>query len=221
MAVDLGFEGLRWLTANGTVVENETSWLHQLDPSQVLVAEALKFWDALRAVGTSAEVGMFAGPVADRPHVQNWSDAGIDMASRLADLLTRSGTMRWAGQQQRYRCDLGLRGELFPVGNASQVWNRQATVTVDMLTRARAASAAAAPGAQHFRNAVQPGAIHPPRRRAAPRRTLHAGDHSSGYHCQAAGIAAPIRVGGRELAELDGALITGLLISPSTPPLFR
>jgi hypothetical protein len=123
-----------------------------------LVAEALKFWDALRAVGTSAEVGMFAGPVADRPHLQNWSDAGIDMASRLVDLLTRSGTMRWAGQQQRYRCDLGLRGELFPVGNASQVWNRQATVTVDMLTRARAASAAAAPGAQHFRNAVQPGA---------------------------------------------------------------
>jgi len=158
MAVDLGFEGRRWLTANGTVVENETSWLHQLDPSQVLVAEALKFWDALRAVGTSAEVGMFAGPVADRPHLQNWSDAGVDMASRLADLLTRSGTMRWAGQQQRYRCDLGLRGELFPVGNASQVWNRQATVTVDMLMRARAASAAAAPGAQHFRNAVQPGA---------------------------------------------------------------
>ena len=29
-AVDLGFEGLRWLRADGTPVDNETSWLHAL-----------------------------------------------------------------------------------------------------------------------------------------------------------------------------------------------
>jgi hypothetical protein len=64
------------------------------------------------------------------------------MASRLADLLTRSGRMRWTGARQRYQCDFGLGGQFFEVGTAAQVWNRQATVTVDALTRARAQAAA-------------------------------------------------------------------------------
>ena len=144
MAVDLGFEGLRWLQSNGTVTENETSWLHRLDPNQVLVPEALKFWDALRTVGTSAEVGAFRGPVGDRPHLQNWNDAGVSMAARLADLLTRSGTMRWSATRGAYSSDLGMGGDLYALGTAAQIWNRQATVTVDMLTRARAAQAARA-----------------------------------------------------------------------------
>lgn len=142
MAVDLGFDGLRWLHENGTVVDNETSWLHRLDPAQrAPVPEALRFWEVLRGAGTSAEVAMFRGPLDDRPHLQNWDDVGVDMATRLADLLTRSGTMRWTGRQQRYQCDLGLGGALFEVGSAAQIWNRQATVTIDMLTRARAAAA--------------------------------------------------------------------------------
>jgi hypothetical protein len=140
MAVDLGFDRLRWLRENGAVVENETSWLHRLDPEQrAPVPEALRFWEALRNVGTSAEVAMFRGPMSDRPHLQNWNDAGVDMAARLADLLTRSGTMRWTGRLQRYQCDLGLGGNFFDVGSAAQIWNRQATITIDMLTRARAA----------------------------------------------------------------------------------
>lgn len=142
MGVDLGFEGLRWLHEDGTIVENETSWLHRLDPRQVLVAEALRFWDALRSAGTSATVGMFHGPIKDRPHLQNWDDAGVDMASRLADLLTRSGSMRWSGRRQRYQCDFGLHADLFDVGTAAQIWNRQATVTIDVLTRAWTAAVA-------------------------------------------------------------------------------
>jgi len=138
MAVDLGFDGLRWLRNNGTLVEDETSWLHKLDPGQSLSAEALKFWEALRSIGTSPEVGLFHGPVGDRPHLQNWNDAGVHMSARLADLLTRSGTMRWSGRSQRYQCNLGMGSELFEVGSAAQIWNRQASVTIEMLTKARA-----------------------------------------------------------------------------------
>ncbi len=138
-AVDLGFQGLRWLRANGVVVENEDWWLHQLDPRQRADGEALIFWNALRNAGT--QVGLHRGPVADRPHLQAWSDAGVDMANRLADLLTRSGRMRWTGQNQRYQCDLGFGGRFFDVGSAAQIWNRQATVTEAMLTQARAQAA--------------------------------------------------------------------------------
>lgn len=147
MAVDLGFEKLRWLKKNGEVVEKETSWFHILNPEQrVIGPEEMCFWQALRTVGTSAEIGLFRGPEADRPHLQNWNDAGVDMAARLADLLTRSGTMRWRGARQAYSCDLGMGGDFFAVGSARQIWARQAPVTIDMLTRARAAQAARTPG---------------------------------------------------------------------------
>jgi hypothetical protein len=146
MAVDLGFRGLHWLRKEGTVVEDETYWLHRLNPNQnVIAAEALRFWEVLRSVGTSAQIGMFRGPVGDRPHLQNWNDVGVDMAARLANLLTRVGTMRWTGAHQRYQCDLGYGGLLFAVGSARQIWNRQAIVTISMITQARAAAAAAHP----------------------------------------------------------------------------
>ncbi|WP_426172928.1 hypothetical protein [Massilia sp. TWR1-2-2] len=135
MAVDLGFAGLRWLNRDGGVIENETSWLHRLDAHRC--DQAMLFWEALRAVGTSGEVGAFRGPVADRPHLQNWDDSGVVMAARLADLLTRSGTMRWSGTRGSYATDLGLGGALIPIGTAAQIWNRQAAVTVEVLTRAR------------------------------------------------------------------------------------
>jgi hypothetical protein len=142
MAVDLGFEKLRWIKKYGEVTENETSWFHILNPNQKVIGpEAMKFWQALRSVGTSGAVGLFRGPEGDRPHLQNWDDAHVDMATRLADLLTRSGAMHWSGAHQAYSCDLGLGGDLYRVGTAQQIWNRQATVTIDMLTRARAAQA--------------------------------------------------------------------------------
>lgn len=144
MAVDLGFEGLRWLRSDGSVIENETSWLHRLEAQSS--AQALVFWNALRTVGTSTEVGMFRGPEADRPHLQNWDDAGVSMAARLADLLTRQGTMRWEGRRGAYSSDLGLGGQMYPVGSAIQIWNSQATVTAEMLDQARAGQAAAAAG---------------------------------------------------------------------------
>ena len=143
-AVDLGFAGLRWLRENGTLVTNEDAWLHQLDPRQTATGEALFFWNALRTTGVQA--GLFRGPESDRPHLQAWSDAGIDMASRLAAHLTSVGTMRWQGRAQRYQCDLGFGGRFFDVGSAAQIWSRQSPVTVEMLTQARAQTGPAAAG---------------------------------------------------------------------------
>ncbi len=156
MAVDLGFAGLRWLRSNGDVVENEDSWLHQLDPQQNLTAEALRFWETLRTVGTSPAVGAFRGPAADRPHLQNWDDANVSMTRRLAVHLTNSGTMNWervGGRPTRYSSDLGFGGAQYDVGSAANIWNNQATVTADMITQGRAAQLAANPpaGAQQPR----------------------------------------------------------------------
>lgn len=136
MAVDLGFADLRWLKSDGAVTENETPWLQILSPNpRTMNAQALLLWEALRAVGTSPAVGAFRGPAVDRPHLQNWSDAGVSMARRLADLLARSGTMRWSVAHSVYSSDLALGGALFPLGTAAHIWNHEAGVTVDMLVR--------------------------------------------------------------------------------------
>ncbi len=145
MAVDLGFKDLRWLRRNGTVVENETSWFHIMDAATDFRGESTKFWDVLRAVGTSQQVGAFRGPVGDRPHLQNWNDAGVSMTSRLPFLLTSAGQMRWSRASGVYTCDLGYGGAYFPVGTASQIWNREATVTAAQIEQGRTAARTARP----------------------------------------------------------------------------
>lgn len=146
MAVDLGFARLRWLRGDGAVTDNENPWLRRLNgETDIISDEAMRFWEAMRTVGTSAEVGAFRGPQADRPHLQNWDDAGVSMSARLAAFLTSHGEMRWRASSSPkksavYACDLGLGGDPISVGTAAQIWNRQATVTVAMLTQARADS---------------------------------------------------------------------------------
>ena len=134
-AVDLGFQGLRWLRPNGTVEEGETSWLHKLDPAQHAAGEALIFWKALRDAGIHE--GLFRGPENDRPHLQAWSDKGIDMADRLARLLSTVGSMKWTGRNQQYSCDFGLGGACYPVGSAVQIWGKNSQVTKAALATAR------------------------------------------------------------------------------------
>ena len=117
------------------------------------------FWDALRAAGI--QCGLFRGPLTDRPHLQAWNDNVIDMATRLADLLTRAGKMKWTGKDQRYQCDLGFGKDFYPVGTAAQIWSSQATVDAATLTKARAAGAAAprtpvAAGTPQARTATPP-----------------------------------------------------------------
>ncbi len=101
------------------------------------------FWEALRTVGTGGALGAFRGPLSDRPHLQNWSDANVSMGVRLAALLLASGSMRWSYVRPVYRSDLGLGGALVDVGRAAQIWNLEATLTLATLSQARAAAASA------------------------------------------------------------------------------
>ncbi len=135
-AVDLGFKDLRWLKCDGTIVEKETSWFHKLDAYKLLSNQSNKFWTVLRDEGTSGAIGLFRGPIADRPHLQAWNDNGIDMAARLADLLTRFGKMRWTGRAQSYKCDLGYGGNYFDAGSAVQIWAGNATLSTANLALA-------------------------------------------------------------------------------------
>lgn len=136
-AADLGFDGLRWLRRDGSLVDDEDAWLRKLDPKEHAVGEAGLFWALLRTHGLA--LGLYRGPMRDHPHLQAWPDAHVDMASRLADLLNRVGKLRWSGHKGHYECDLGLGGKLFKVGSAAQIWNREAAVTVAMVNEARAA----------------------------------------------------------------------------------
>jgi hypothetical protein len=168
-AVDLGFQGFRWLSPDGTVVEDD-SWLNKLHPKSP--GEEMKFWKALQDVGTSPAQGLFRGPDNDQPHLQNGSDLAVDMAASLADLLNRLGTMRWYGHKQHYDCDLGLGGDKYPVRNgvggdcdAAKIWNREA-LTIETLIQALTA---------------QQNRLHPtsPAVRPGPA-TRHAGGHHAG-----------------------------------------
>ena len=163
MATDIGFAGLRWLQANGTVQANEDPWLKYLHAAKA--AEETRFWTALRTVGTSAAVGAFRGPLSDSPHLQNWDDSTVLMTLRLAAHLQASGTMKWsrgvvASGATTYKCDLGLGVAQYDVGTAMQIWDLNATLTAATLTQARAAAAAAA--AAHAPRGTPPPKPQPP-----------------------------------------------------------
>jgi hypothetical protein len=139
-AVDIGFNGLRWLKPDGSIMEKEDWWLHKLEKTHHGAAKALQFWDVMRDVATQGDAGLFRGPVKDRPHVQAWDDKLVDMANRLAHLLTDAGAMKWTGFQQAYKCDFGLGGDLYSVGSAQQIWNLQAHIRKNDLAKARTAA---------------------------------------------------------------------------------
>ncbi|WP_419808899.1 hypothetical protein [Sphingomonas sp.] len=153
-AVDLGFDGWRWLKSDGTVV-TEQPWLNRM--TKLDAAATTPFWDALRTAGTAS--GAFRGPAGDRPHLQNWNDANVSMRTRLAAHLAASGTMQWSAAHGVYSCDLGFGGAKIAVGTAMEVWNHEATVDAAAIARLRAA-APRRPGA--------PGAGGPPGRPGAP-----------------------------------------------------
>lgn len=131
-AVDLGFKGLRWLKPDGTMVQEAGWWLAGMPANNQQA-----FWDKLRSTGIAC--GAFRGPLGDRPHLQNWNDAGVSMVSRLAVLLTRSGSMKWTAAHGVYNCDLGFGGALVPVGTSIQIWEQRATVDAPTIRRLRTA----------------------------------------------------------------------------------
>jgi hypothetical protein len=137
-AVDLGFKNLKWLQPNSVVVQRESSMLKTMDPKLHGAGQAGFFWDMLRDEGKA--IGMYPGPLGDRPHLQDFDDA-INSAARLGVLLSQVGVMTWTGHtvhgHRHYECDLGEGGKMFNVGTSIQIWNRSAPVTTHMLDEAR------------------------------------------------------------------------------------
>ena len=136
-AADVGFKGLRWLRADGSVEPDEAYWLNKLRKTRHGEAKALKFWEAMRDLAINGDAGLHRGPVDDRPHVQAWNDNLVDMADRLADLMNDVGTMQWQGFKQVYKCDFGLGGDYYRVGLAREIWNLAAPVKKQDLAKAR------------------------------------------------------------------------------------
>ena len=188
-------------------------------------ADALPFWDALRAAGIAS--GAFRGPVGDRPHLQDWDDAGVSMVSRLAALLMQAGSMRWTAAHGGYSSDLGFGGALVPVGTAMQVWEQAATIDAATIRRLRAARAnhgaagptpprpGQAPAATSPTGAAAPARRGGTRAPSGPRRLQPRGaarppcaspERRTGSGGDEAGPAPPVRACRHALAGLDGAL---------------
>lgn len=144
-AVDVGFQRLRWLKADGTVTEDEDWWLHKLAKAAKGAKRTVELFTAMRAIAIEGRAKLHQGPAKDWPHLQAYDDAGLDMAARLAALLNLVGKMKWSGARQRYRCDLGLGGSLVEVGTAVQIWDKAATIGPAEIARLRTEAARRTP----------------------------------------------------------------------------
>jgi hypothetical protein len=132
-ATDIGFKGLRWIRPNGTIEEHETPWLHKLEAQPGGGGKALVFWNKQREVGTTDPILLFRGPESDRPHLQAWNDAVVNMRRSLAGLLTSVSGMRWRAQAG-YQTDFGLGGNTYyAVGTAAQIWSRTGPIPLPAL----------------------------------------------------------------------------------------
>jgi hypothetical protein len=134
-AVDIGFNGFRWLKEDSTIVENEDWWFHKILKIKHGKDRMLEMVAAMRAVATDG--GLYRGPADDYPHIQAWPDSGVDMARRLAVLMSSVGKMKWTGSMQQYRCDFGAGGAFYAVGSAKRIWNGDASVSKIDLAAAR------------------------------------------------------------------------------------
>lgn len=139
-AVDIGFQGLRWVTGDGQI-KTDNYWLSAAgmphDKQQA-------FWDARNKIAFDT-LGLFkTDKKGDLSHVQAYSDQGVSYGRSLAALLQAVSpkSMKWSvdlhampiGNQ--YRTDFGLRGASYTVGNALKIWSGEAAVTKADLAKA-------------------------------------------------------------------------------------
>ena len=157
-ASDIGFKQLRWLKADGSIVEEKGYLLEELNLHKDAVGEkALWFWKAMQSAATGA-AGLFRGPAYDHDHVQAYHNPpAVSPHKSLAALLTLVGTMKWAGHNNRYQTDFGLGGNLYDDGTAKQIWEKNATVNKTMLATAQTAALTkakmiAGPASQAWKN---------------------------------------------------------------------
>ena len=136
-AVDIGFQSLKWVGADGTI-KTDNFWL---DAAAMPHDKRQAFWDARNKIAFNA-LGLFkTNKPGDLIHVQAYSDAGVSYGNSLALLLqtVSPNGMRWKAVRanpNQYKSDLGLGGALFQVGSALAIWGGAANVTKPDLVNA-------------------------------------------------------------------------------------
>ncbi|HWO34305.1 MAG TPA: hypothetical protein VNO32_36375 [Candidatus Acidoferrum sp.] len=70
----------------------------------------------------------------------------MDMARRLAVLLTLVGKMKWTGNMQQYKWDYGPGGAYYHAGTAKRIWNEESLVSKSDLAQARTYALHLSPG---------------------------------------------------------------------------
>ena len=136
-AVDIGFQGLRWVGA-GETIQNDNFWL---DAAKMPNDKRQAFWDARNKIAFTA-LGLFkTNKAGDLIHVQAYSDTGVSYGNSLALLLqtVSPNAMKWnaaLGSPNQYQSDFGLGGALFKVGSALAIWGGAANVTKPDLVNA-------------------------------------------------------------------------------------
>jgi len=130
-AVDIGFQGLKWVAADGTI-KADNFWL---DAAAMPLDKRLAFWAARNKIAF-AGLGLFkTNKPGDFIHVQAYSDTGVSYGRSLALLLqtVSPNGMKWkavlGGKANQYKSDFGLGGALFQVGSALTIWGGAANVT--------------------------------------------------------------------------------------------
>jgi peptidoglycan hydrolase-like protein with peptidoglycan-binding domain len=138
-AVDIGFNGLKWLAGDGKIVQDDW-WLKKLE--KVSSAKCVAFWEARDKIADIVSPNLYRIETWDRPHLQTANKAQVSMGRSLVALLNAVGKTKWAlggGSPNHYKSDLGLGGKKHDVGTARQIWAGNATVTKAMLAEAQSA----------------------------------------------------------------------------------
>ena len=110
-AVDIGFNGIKWIAGDGTIVKDDW-WFNKL--AKVSPAKTTGFWNARDAVADKASPNLFRIGSWDQPHLQSFSDAKVSMRNSLIALLNAVGKTKWAsggGSPSHYKSDFGLGGK--------------------------------------------------------------------------------------------------------------
>jgi hypothetical protein len=141
-AVDIGFNGFKWLKAGG-VIATDDWWLNVLTKNEkdaVGNAKALELWKARDEIAVKGAPGLFNSILpGDTDHLQSFDDH-LPNDKALADLLNRVGKMKWEAEHKKprkYNSDLGFGATMFNVGKATEIWAGNATVTKAMIAQAK------------------------------------------------------------------------------------
>ncbi|MGC2661296.1 MAG: hypothetical protein WA324_25360 [Bryobacteraceae bacterium] len=141
-AVDIGFQGFQWLKSDG-VTATDDFWLNVLthdgkdsDGNK----RAAELWKARDDIAVRGAPGLFNSILdGDDDHLQSFDDH-LPNDKALAALMNLVGKFAWKaehGSPRRYLTDLGFGGTFFNVGTSIEIWDLRATVTREMIAKAK------------------------------------------------------------------------------------